>query len=179
MKDFPDTAFTPLPGYLEQFLFQNDAIDLPLSLFHRISFDFVPFELEGEEISTDLCLDFITLPVTSWKQLAGRTFDFPVNPEEGYIDGSILLFDAHNQVDVTRLVLGEWREDGHLPATVFLSVDFRIEGDEEYGAIELQLNTVLELTPLKAWMREADGNDPARLSQAIAPLVTLSDYHPP
>ena len=33
----------------------------------------------------------------------GTTIEFPINPVEGYIDGSIYLRNSHNPVDVTEI----------------------------------------------------------------------------
>ncbi|TOB46260.1 hypothetical protein CGK04_24510, partial [Vibrio parahaemolyticus] len=49
-----------------------------------------PFELSlddySEKIETVISLNGINLP-TELNELAGRTFTFPVNPDDGYIDG--------------------------------------------------------------------------------------------
>ncbi|TOB14884.1 hypothetical protein CGK11_24915, partial [Vibrio parahaemolyticus] len=69
-----------------------------------------PFELSlddySEKIETVISLNGINLP-TELNELAGRTFTFPVNPDDGYIDGSVYFFAAHSPVDITEIKFGE------------------------------------------------------------------------
>ena len=60
------------------------------------------FILDDKTIATSLRLDFIRLP-NKLETYIGEKITFPVNPTEGYIDGSIYLRDAHNPVDVTEI----------------------------------------------------------------------------
>ena len=46
------------------------------------------------------------LPSDRFEVLAGRTFTFPVNPEDGYIDGSIYIDHVHHPVDITAIRFG-------------------------------------------------------------------------
>ena len=62
------------------------------------------FKLDGEVVDTSIQLDDIAF-TNSFKNLLGKTVKFPVNPNEGYIDGSIYLRSAHNPVDVTAITL--------------------------------------------------------------------------
>jgi len=86
---------------------------------------FAPFTIttsvdEGSELldfDTALRADFIDLPVTELSSLQNRTFDFPVNPEDGYIDASVFFSGAHNPVDITRLAFGNLI-DGKVPLTI-------------------------------------------------------------
>jgi hypothetical protein len=122
-KKFPKGAFKPKQGCLEQRIFENTSIGVPLCLIHCISFGIEPFKVEGQKVSTFVELGFITLPVKTWKEIGGRTFEFPANPAEGYIDGSISLFGVHNPVDATQIRFGAF--NGRLiPATITLSIDF-------------------------------------------------------
>lgn len=60
-----------------------------------------------ELITTEISLDFIALPASSASELAGRSFVFPPNPHDGYIDGSIYLIACHCPVDVTQIDFGD------------------------------------------------------------------------
>ncbi|QNN56524.1 hypothetical protein H9K76_18600 [Diaphorobacter ruginosibacter] len=71
-----------------------------------------PFLWEGELIDTSIRLDGVELPSVMLRSLVARSFDFPVNPEDGYIDGSIYLAGMHQIVDVTRLEFHRSRHDG-------------------------------------------------------------------
>lgn len=103
------------------------AIDVPVTL-----------QFEGERVETAIRLDAI--PVEGGP--AGRTLAFPVNPEDGYIDGSLYLADAHNPVDVTRIDFGEEREEV-LAATLHGTIDFTFEGPEELGVRPFVLDVAL------------------------------------
>ena len=178
MKSLPNLI--PVRGGLEQRIFENSSLNLPLCLIHRIDVEFEPIELEGESVSTELRLDFIDLPVKSWREIANRTFEFPVNPEDGYIDGSVYLFSVHNPADVTKLEFGDIK-DHTISVTITVAIDFTIEGDSDYGVVPLRIATVLDISALKpfSWVQHDLGDDPERLSQAISGLVNLDDYEHP
>jgi hypothetical protein len=63
----------------------------------------LPFVFNGVVVETSIQLSSIAIPSISVVELQGRSFDFPVNPASGYIDGSIYLDGAHHPVDVTKL----------------------------------------------------------------------------
>jgi hypothetical protein len=60
------------------------------------------FKLDEEIVYTKLWFDRILLsePLQSY---IGKTVVFPVNPAEGYIDGSTYLRGAHNPVDISAI----------------------------------------------------------------------------
>jgi hypothetical protein len=60
------------------------------------------FKLDEEIVDTKLWFDRILLsePLQNY---IGKTVNFPVNPTEGYIDGSTYLRGAHNPVDVSAI----------------------------------------------------------------------------
>lgn len=68
------------------------SIEIPVSAFM----------LDQKEIMTLIRLDNIVLP-DSIDRLIGQDLKFPINPEPGYIDGSIYLRECHIPVDVTTL----------------------------------------------------------------------------
>jgi hypothetical protein len=76
-----------------------------------------PFLLDQEIIDTSICLDGVDLPSNILKELSDNTFEFPVNPTDGYIDGSIYLQGKHHPVDVSSLVFSKSR-DGNLKLIV-------------------------------------------------------------
>lgn len=96
-----------------------------------------PFELSldgySEKIETVISIDGINLP-TKLSELAGRTFTFPVNPEDGYIDGSVYFFSAHNPVDITEVKFGE-STNGKLPMTLESSwvLEFELTGFKNFN----------------------------------------------
>ncbi len=91
-----------------------------------------PFELSldgySEEIETVISLNGINVP-SELSELTGKTFTFPVNPDEGYIDGSVYFFGAHSPVDITEIKFGE-STNGKLPIALKSSwaLEFELTG---------------------------------------------------
>lgn len=84
------------------------------------------FILDTEIIETSIRLDFVELtePLISY---IGKTIIFPINPEEGYIDGSVYLRNAHNPVDVTEIRFATLKE-GNLTIEISMQFIFDYEG---------------------------------------------------
>ncbi|SEJ54156.1 hypothetical protein SAMN04488058_11051 [Deinococcus reticulitermitis] len=99
--------------------------------------------LEGVMDST-IRLDFIDLPTVELAELAGRTFDFPVNPEDASIDGSIYFLAAHNPVDVSQISFGEMQGE-QVPVTfeTFWNMEFERSTFRDFN---VTLKTVLVRT---------------------------------
>jgi len=98
MEKFPKNKINPISGILS-------GIDGDVSLEIKLS----PFELEFEEYSetvdSSIRLDGVSIPLNP-KLLEGKKYRFPINPENGYIDGSVYFFGTHNPVDVTEIIFG-------------------------------------------------------------------------
>lgn len=62
--------------------------------------------IDGQDYDTSIRLDHIPGLGANPRKLAGRSFAFPVNPAEGYIDGSMYLHGRHHPVDVKLLHFG-------------------------------------------------------------------------
>jgi hypothetical protein len=77
-------------------------------------------------VSTEVSLDFIRLPAENLSGLANRSFQFPVNPIDGYIDGSLLLCGSHNPVNVTEIEFGSAGID-RITARLVATIDFEFE----------------------------------------------------
>ena len=93
----------------------------------------------------------VRLPAPDILVLAGQTFSFPVNPNQGYIDGSVYVQHAHHQVDVTSIRFG--RADGNaVEMEIDLVFVFEFEGLSDYRntpwALVNQLSNSKQLTPL-------------------------------
>lgn len=109
MVKFPVSSIRPVEAKLTV-----GTADAP-----SIEVSFAPFTLstsekEGSELldfNTTLRADFIDLPTTELTSLQNRTFDFPTNPEVGYIDASIYFSHVHNPVDITKLVFGIFADE--------------------------------------------------------------------
>ncbi|KMM76999.1 hypothetical protein ACP93_01905 [Xanthomonas sp. NCPPB 1128] len=97
-----------------------------------------PFLHAGEIVDTAIRLDGIALPSLRLGELAGQRFDFPRNPQDGYIDGSLYLAGAHHPVDVDSLTFSLSR-DGQLTLVVKGVYAFDVEGLDELGEVPFTL----------------------------------------
>ena len=86
-----------------------------------------PFLLDQAIVDTSIRLDGINLPSNMLRDLEGQLFEFPTNPKDGYIDGSIYLESAHHPVDVTSLNFSKSR-DGQLTLIIKGVYVFDFEG---------------------------------------------------
>jgi hypothetical protein len=77
-------------------------------------------------VSTQVRLDLIDMPAEDLEGLANRAFQFPVNPVDGYIDGSIYLCGSHNPIDVTAIEFGPASVNS-IRATLVAKFDFEFE----------------------------------------------------
>ena len=84
-------------------LFSNKQQGWPLTLFLSITLDLKALEFQGETEKTCIQLDFIEVDFRSFSDIENKAFEFPVNPEDGYIDGSVYLDGQHIPVDVNRI----------------------------------------------------------------------------
>jgi hypothetical protein len=94
---------------------------------------------------TDFRFDFICLPIQSASDLVYRTFEFPISPTPGYVDGSIYLIDAHNFADLTTLAFGSIK-DGAIDAWFSVAVDFEGE-DTGFKNRRFEFHARVELPP--------------------------------
>ncbi|MEU8347821.1 hypothetical protein AB0C74_39505 [Spirillospora sp. NPDC048832] len=94
-------------------------------------------------VSTEISLDHIQVPAIELEALSQCAFNFPVNPEDGYIDGSIYLVAAHCPVDVTRIEFGPIAR-GHITAALHAHFDFGAA-----GGIDIHNRTAVLKTTLR------------------------------
>ena len=91
-----------------------------------------PFLRDQKIVDTSIRLDAINLPSNMLRDLEGKSFEFPTNPNDGYIDGSIYLENSHHPVDVTSLNFSKSR-DGQLTLIVKGVYVFDFEGLDSLG----------------------------------------------
>ena len=115
-ENFTVKHFTYLEGTISKFDEGRYNIEVPIE----------KFILDDKTIATSLRLDFIKLP-NKLETYIGEKITFPVNPTEGYIDGSIYLRDAHNPVDVTEIHFLEM-ENNTLLVEITMNFVFDFEG---------------------------------------------------
>lgn len=83
------------------------------------------FVLDNEIVDTSIRLDFIVLQ-NNLETYVGKSIHFPINPVEGYIDGSVWIRNSHNPVDVTEIKIITI-ENEKLTAEITMSFDFEFE----------------------------------------------------
>jgi hypothetical protein len=128
----------------------HNFLNLPKILFFKIE---IPLQgIDMSKIAEDITnknhqtffhLDWIKLNIRSLQNLENKTFAFPINPTDGYIDGSIYLFDVHNIVDTTIITFGKFNNQ-KIPIKTTLRIDFELEGTgfatTKYLDFETELN---------------------------------------
>jgi len=111
-----------------------------------IEITIAPFQLktdgDGESINTSIVLEGIDIS-SQPGELEGKTFDFPVNPEDGYIDGSIYFLSAHSPVDVAKIEFGKI-ESGQLPIKLKSSWALEFE-NTGFKNIETDIHTIIDI----------------------------------
>lgn len=123
ISDFPDLtkSFSVKKfEFLNGSILKNDEENI-YTIFLPIS----KFVIDNEIVETSIRLDFIELKETL-KTYIGKTVNFPINPIEGYIDGSIYLSNAHNPVDVTEIKFLNI-ENGNLTTEITMNFNFEFE----------------------------------------------------
>ena len=136
MRPFPTKLLRPTRGKL---FGRPDQV--------RIEIELDTFSLDGLEgpVTTSVRLDHFVLPtlIPSW--LAGKEFKFPVNPHEGYIDGSIYIDSAHHPVDVTAIRFGSC-VGGVIAAELEMILAFEFESLCDFADTEWTCQTKLHVT---------------------------------
>lgn len=117
-------------GKINGLLFKNEHVGLPMTLLLSISIDLDELEFQKETEETCIQLDFIKIYFRSFSDLQDKEFEFPVNPEEGYIDGSVYLDSQHIPVDVTKISFCSFDGD-YIKAKIFGMVLFDYCGYKE------------------------------------------------
>lgn len=89
-----------------------------------------------------LRLDLVDLPSTDLVELSGKTFHFPKNPEDRFIDASVYIYHSHHPADVTRITFGSISLAG---IAVEMDVDlcFDVEGLGEFKNAHWVVSTAL------------------------------------
>jgi hypothetical protein len=133
MKEFPVKILKPLEGKLNAMIFENSFLNLPKTLFFRIEIPLQAIDMSkiAEDITnknyqTSFQLDWVKLNIRSLQDLENKTFTFPINPTNGYIDGSIYLFEVHNMIDTTNITFGKFNNQ-KIPIKTVLRIDFELE----------------------------------------------------
>lgn len=121
-----------------------------------------PFALEERTVDTCIRLDGIALDMAGPRRHADSYHRFPVNPQPGYIDGSLCLLHRHVPLDVTELSFGMPGED-RMPMQLTGTLVFSAAGIATWPDTPLTLDFVLDLPPT-----------PAQVDAAIAAAIAAT-----
>jgi hypothetical protein len=154
MKKFLTELTQPTKGVLNAIIFENTFTGIPKTLFFSMEIPLKSIDMSllwedetDKKYKTALRLDFIQLNITDLKELENRIFTFPINPDAGYIDGSVYIFDAHNMIYTTSISFGAFKNQ-KIPVQLTLQIDFEMEGTGYAVTDFLNFETELKLGEL-------------------------------
>ena len=127
MQDFDNSKIKSSGGELKGMIFENKFLKIPLQLTFSIDIHLEEIQLDDFKEKTSIVLDFINFKINSLEELEHSSLEFPINPLDGYIDGSMYLFNAHNPVDVTKIEFDKF-VDNAIEVKVHYVIDFEYEG---------------------------------------------------
>lgn len=104
-----------------------------------------PFQFFGDTVSTSVRLDRVSLPTSDLAKLSGQTQTFPLNPEDGYIDGSIYVGNGHHPLDVQQITFGK-ADKKSINAVIDCAIDFEFEGLEDFEKTAWKFEVILGWT---------------------------------
>jgi len=102
----------------------------------------MPFLYKGELVTTSIRLDGIAGLPMDLKKVTGKAFLYPINPLDGYMDGSMYVQGRHWPVDISRLAFGS--VGSHFVSTS-MSGTVRDESSSDSEAFPLNLDARVEL----------------------------------
>lgn len=108
-----------------------------------ITVELCPFKLDGESISTDLCVDGVALGCHDFAALAGREYHF-VPLADNAPEASLYLRGRHHPVDVTTVAFGPLGDD-EMPLRLCGSIDYTAFHTAETHAIPFDWHTRMRL----------------------------------
>lgn len=98
------------------------------------------FVLDDEIVATSVQLYAIELP-ENLPSYIGETISFPLNPNDGYIDGSVYLRNVHNPVDVPKIKFLKLESD-------CIELEITMKFDFEYESIGFKNETITSVVKL-------------------------------
>ena len=135
MEDFPKANIKPI---VSRFFGPDGCVSIEVELepFKLCSRDY------SENFNSSIRLDGIEI-TNNLKEIENKTIDFPINPEDGYIDGSIYFYASHNPIDVKQIEFGKIK-NGKLPIKLLTSwvLEFESTGFKNF---ETSIETYIQL----------------------------------
>ena len=138
----------PKGGKIDGLIFENDHVNIPMTLFYSIEVELETFEIENEITDTSLILDFISFNINDLKELENRAFDFRIYPEKNYIDASVYILWTHHPVSVSKLTFGKI-DNGYIAITIDYNIQYLHSNVQD--SVVRTLSTTLKLDKLSIY----------------------------
>ncbi|MCX2680070.1 hypothetical protein OOZ15_08985 [Galbibacter sp. EGI 63066] len=179
-KFFDKKLIVPKGGQIGAMVFENPHVNIPRTILYNMEIELEDFVIEEGIVQTMIVLDYIKLQIKSIRELQNKTYDFPVNSTDGYIDGSIYLFHVYNPLDVTRIEFGEI-SNNQIQATIHYSIDFEFEGTKYAKTDNRQLSTKLRFNELFIFpdILKADTENIEKSKKLISKYYNVEDLSEP
>lgn len=131
LPDFPDELLHPTRGSLH---FSDGRASLSIELRS--------FTIDEQDVEAILDFD-LGIEVTSLANLAKHHYDFPSNPKEGYVEGSIYIWSVHNPIDLHSITFAQI--DGqYIKATMEMTFVFEFEGEAKNLRMAFELALIID-----------------------------------
>ena len=111
---------------VSKLIFLKGTISQNENKYYQIELPIAAFIFEQRTVETKIDLTRIILP-KSLSECIGENISFPINPTEGYVDGSIYLAERHNPVDVYEITFIS-QADNLLELEMKMIFNFEYEG---------------------------------------------------
>ena len=138
----------PKDGKIDGLIFENDHVNIPMTLFYSIEVELETFEIDNEITDTSLILDFISFNINDLKELENRAFNFPIYPEKNYIDASVYILWTHHPVSVSKLTFGKI-DNGYIAITIDYNIEYLHSNVQD--SVVRTLSTTLKLDKLSIY----------------------------
>ena len=147
-EPFKYDLIVPKGGKIDGLIFENDYVNIPMTLFYSIEVELETFEIDNEITDTSLILDFISFNINDLKELENRAFDFRIYPEKNYIDASVYILWTHHPVSVSKLTFGKI-DNGYIAITINYNIEYLHSNVQD--SMVRTLSTILKLDKLSIY----------------------------
>lgn len=138
----------PKGGKIDGLIFENDYVNIPMTLLYSIEVELETFEIDNEITDTSLILDFISFNINDLKEFENRAFDFRIYPENNYIDASVYILWTHHPVSVSKLTFGKI-DNGYIAITINYNIEYLHSNVQD--SMVRTLSTILKLDKLSIY----------------------------
>ena len=166
----------PKTGEIYGHVFENPRMGFARRLFWNLNVEFEPIQRDGEEWDCSLGIEWLTLPVRTWRDLDGMDLGQVVLPE--MLECSLYLYDTHNPAVLRQLQLSEVRPaefEARFSAIAEVYDEIGTRSVEISGKCEVSFSGIIvvadNLTP-----KPSAPNDAA---MAVADFLALDDLDVP